>query len=392
MRSLDFATSVKSLPPGRAIVLTALSTLLAAADWLPGNPYVDPDVIEFILSMMLGGGAIAITLRDRIDGPILARWAGRIALFSFTLVQLLGVTEYLTRWTFQDVTTSSDNGGYFSRRWARTNPVHLNAWGFRERAFDAVKAPGAYRIAVVGDSFTFGNGIRQQDRFSDLLQAHLPGHFEVLNFGRPGANTPEHRQLVESLITQIHPDFVLLQWYVNDTEDDDSGARPKSLPLMPIRFLHDWLNERSALYTVANMQWAETQVALGWTNSYEEYLKRRLGDPNSHDSLLDRRLLTELIDVCQRQEVPLGIVLFPDTAASLGADYPFGYLHQRVLDVCAAQSITCLDLRRDFSLIHERRSLWANRLDHHPSALANEIAAERILEVFSQKWVAPPSR
>jgi hypothetical protein len=76
----------------------------------------------------------------------------------------------------------------------------------------------------------------------------------------------------------------------------------------------------------------------------------------------------------------------------IGADYPFGYLHQRVLDTCDTQGITCLDLRKDFSLLHDRQSLWANRLDHHPGALANAIAAERILEVFSHKWVAPPSR
>ena len=30
------------------------------------------------------------------------------------------------------------------------------------------KDPGVYRIAVVGDSFTYGNGVRQEDRYSDL--------------------------------------------------------------------------------------------------------------------------------------------------------------------------------------------------------------------------------
>jgi len=54
--------------------------------------------------------------------------------------------------------------------------------------------------------------------------------------------------------------------------------------------------------------------------------------------------------------------------------------------------MTCLDLRKDFSLIRERQSLWANRLDHHPSARANAIAAEKILETYSKVWVASPSR
>jgi hypothetical protein len=247
-----------------------------------------------------------------------------------------------------------------------------------------------YRIAVVGDSFTFGNGVRQQDRYSDLLQARLPSHFEVLNFGAAGANTPEHHALVARLLPDVHPDFVLLQWYVNDVEDDDSAGRPSFHPLMPVRSIHNWLNDASALYTVANMQWAETQVAFGMTSSYADYLQRRLGDPNSHDSQLDRGLLLDLVRLCKRAGVPIGIVLFPDTAGSLGKDYPFGYLHDRVHEVCQSENLTCLDLRSDFSLVKDHRLLWANRLDHHPSALANEIAAVKIFETYAKEWAASP--
>jgi hypothetical protein len=266
----------------------------------------------------------------------------------------------------------------------------MNSSGFREREFSAAKPAGVYRIVAVGDSFTYGNGIRQEDRYSDLLQARLPSNFEVLNFGAPGANTPEHRTLVGHLLSDIHPDFVLLQWYLNDMEDDETVGRPAFRPLMPVRTIHDWLNDTSALYTVANMQWAQTQVMLGMTTSYSEYLHRRLGDPNGHDARLDRNLLLDLIAKCRLAGVPLGIVLFPDTAGTLGKDYPFAYLHERVLEICQAQNLTCLDLRPDFSLVKDHRQLWANRLDHHPSALANEIAAVKIFETYSKQWATSP--
>jgi hypothetical protein len=308
-----------------------------------------------------------------------------------TLFVSLAAAEPVTRWIFRDVTTSSDNGGYFSRRWYRIGAVETNQWGFRERNFSEAKSPGTYRVAVLGDSFTFGNGVRRQDRFSDVLQSHLPSHFEVLNFGVAGANTPEHLNLVQHVVPQFAPDFVLLQWYVNDVEDDDSAGRPRSMPLVPFRPLHNWLNDSSALYTVANMQWAETQVLLGMTGSYPDYLHRRLGDPNGHDATTDRELLRALIEYCRRQQVPIGIVLFPDTAGSLADDYPFGYLHERVLESCAAERITCLDLRADFAGVKDNRSLWANRLDHHPSARANAIAAERILETYAGMWATSPS-
>lgn len=369
-----------------------MATLLAAADWLPDNRLVDPDLLEFLLTVALAVSAIAITVRERLDSQEWLRIASRVGLVTITMLPLVFGAEWTTRRIFDRVTTSADNGGFFSRRWLRTGAIHRNAAGFRGRAFTDAKPPGTYRVAVIGDSFTFGNGIRQDDRFSDRMQAELPQHVEVLNFGQPGANTPEHLALVEQLLPRIHPDFVLLQWYVNDVEDDDSTARPKFRPLMPIRAWHDWLNDASALYTVANMQWSETQVALGMTVSYEEYLKRRLADPNSVDSVRDRQLLNRLITACKDAGVPIGIVLFPDTAASMGADYPFGYLHERVLTTCDARGLTCIDLRNDFAKIKDRQSLWANRLDHHPSARANEMAAERILETYSKAWVTSPVR
>lgn len=384
----DAFAPLRGLSPTRALALTAIAvaTLLAAADWLPANPYVDPDNVEFLLELLLCATVIGMALSDRMDVIQLTRWRNRLLLLSFTLAFTAVAAEFGTRIAFRDVTTSSDFGGYFSRRWTRTGAVHLNSAGFRGREYAIPKPAGAYRIAAVGDSFTYGNGIRQEDRYSDLLQSELPAHFEVLNFGVPGANTPEHRERVSWLLKGLQPDFILVQWYVNDMEDDDAAGRPTFRPLIPLRALHEWLSVNSALYTVANMQWADTQVALGMTVSYPDYLKRRLADPNSHDSQVDRKNLTAMIDSAQRAGVPIGMVLFPDTAGDMNEKYPFGYLHDRVLGICAERGITCLDLRKDFAQIHDRRTLWASRLDHHPSARANAIAAERILETFSPLW------
>jgi hypothetical protein len=392
MRLLDFYPAIRVLPPARALVLTAMATLLAASDWLPENSLVDPDHLEFWLSLGLGLLAIALAISDRGVRVNFAAWRNRFILLTVTLLITSVAAEFMTRWVFRNVTTSADNGGYFSRRWYRLESVRPNAAGFREREFNPVKPAGVYRIAVVGDSFTYGNGIRQADRYSDVLQSHLPSHFEVLNFGVAGANTPEHLHLVQYLLKELNPDFILLQWYVNDVEDDDSSSRPSFRPLAPNHGLHNWLNDHSALYTVANMQWAESQVALGMTRSYTDYLNHRLGDPNSSDSIRDRQLLRELIASTERAHVPMGMVLFPDTAMPLDDKYPFGYLHDRTLALCAERGITCLDLRSAFAQVKDRQTLWANRLDHHPSATANAIAAEKILETFSGVWAASPSK
>ena len=353
---------------------------------------LDPDYIEFLLALALGGAAIALTLYTRMSRRDVVAMGRRGVLLLLTLAISAIGAEFATRFIFRDVTTSSDNGGYFSRRWYRSRPIHENAAGFRGREYTPAKPPGVYRIAIVGDSFTYGNGVRQEDRYSDLLQNELPAHMEVLNFGTAGANTPEHLALVTRLLSEVHPDFVLLQWYINDVEDDDATARPRPRPLMPIRAWHNWLNDNSALYTIANMQWTETQVALGWTESYTTYLNRRLADPHGPDAARDSGLLRDLIKRCQDAKVPIGIVLFPDTAGPMDKSYPFGFLHDRVLGICDEMQLTCIDLRADFAAIKERQTLWASRLDHHPSARANSIAAERILQTYSGVWAASSGR
>jgi hypothetical protein len=85
--------------------------------------------------------------------------------------------------------------------------------------------------------------------------------------------------------------------------------------------------------------------------------------------------------------VPVGFVLFPDFAYDLGPAYPFAFLHDRMMDFCAEMKLTCTDLRPDFARVGHRQSLWASRLDAHPSALANAIAADRIRVTFEPVWL-----
>ncbi len=111
------------------------------------------------------------------------------------------------------------------------------------------------------------------------------------------------------------------------------------------------------------------------------------GDAASADARRDAGQLREIIDTARRHNIGIGIVLFPDTGPALDATYPFEFLHERVLTICQEEGIRCLDLRRDFANVKDRRSLWVSPLDHHPSARANEIAAVKILEVFQSHWV-----
>ncbi len=186
---------------------------------------------------------------------------------------------------------------------------------------------------------------------------------------------------------QVHPDFVLVQWFVNDVEGTNPVGRPIYRPLLPFPDLNRQLYNSSAFYTLASMWWTRWQA--NWMgNSYEELPEGAIRRPEGPGRAARSRTR------CTRWSRSAGTSACRSAsscsrirATTLAPDYPLAFLHQRVLDVCADEGLTCLDLRADFAAVADRSRLWVNPLDHHPSARANVIAATRILETFEAAWM-----
>ena len=97
-----------------------------------------------------------------------------------------------------------------------------NADGFRDVAHDAAKAPGAFRIVVLGDSFVFGSGVPQGSVLTRRLAAHLGPGFEIVNLGCPGYGTDQELLTLRRLGRKLAPDLVLLGFFWNDVMENAS--------------------------------------------------------------------------------------------------------------------------------------------------------------------------
>jgi lysophospholipase L1-like esterase len=306
-----------------------------------------------------------------------------LTILFITTVVLLVIVEFGLRFIFRDVTTTVDNESYFAKRWHKT--VRYNTWGFRERDFDLVKPEGVYRIAATGDSITYGQGIEERDRFTNLLEKQPNnengnGGYEVLNFGRPGAETIDHLDFLNDPVLSTDPDFVLLQWYTNDVESRDNSERTRPLELIPSK-----LRRNSALFYLLHRHLTTIRENLGWVNSYDDYMLAHFGDPDSASSLAAKETLQKFINISKEQRLPVGIVIFSD---SYFRNSRLDFLIERVLQLCEEEAITCLDLRSTFAPYKEDPKLWANRLDPHPSPFANRLVADRLMETFGEVWLS----
>jgi hypothetical protein len=240
---------------------------------------------------------------------------------------------------------------------------------------------------MIGDSYTFGSGVDEDDRFSNRISQLLNDGdqpYEVLNFGRPGTETVDHLDILSNVVLPATPDFVLLQWYVNDVQGAaDRRGRPRPWSLLPGQ-----LQRTSALVHLLNSEWARLQVQLGWQRSWEAYMLERFGNPQSPSSIAAQNALTQFFATCRQQGVPVGMVLFSKSYAQQSA---LDFLVDRVLTLCQREGLTCVDTRRTFAPFKDVRQLWANRLDSHPGPLAHRLVADALMEVFGSKVWIPAS-
>jgi len=102
--------------------------------------------------------------------------------------------------------------------------IGSNALGLRDKQLGEKNRP---RILFLGDSFTHGFGIKNGERYTAKLQPLLPD-YQVINAGVLGFGTLQEFFLLKHSVDAIQPDFIVLQMYKNDFEDnlDTKGMHP----------------------------------------------------------------------------------------------------------------------------------------------------------------------
>ena len=102
-------------------------------------------------------------------------------------------------------------------------PISSNTFGFRGEEITLDKGQNTFRIIMLGDSITFGNGVAWNETFSYHLQtmfndSYRSLKFEVLNFGVSGYNTKQELAILRELGLKLDPDIVVLNVSLNDSD------------------------------------------------------------------------------------------------------------------------------------------------------------------------------
>jgi hypothetical protein len=161
-------------------------------------------------------------------------------------------------------------------------PLHANSDGFRTpREFD--ERDSRSRLLVVGDSFVFGQGVREEDRLTERLEG-ADRRWRVDNMGMTGWGLDLMIRAIERHAPKARPDVVLLAVYTDDFRRvlpyyagvgfgyDKFELEGGELTTVPFPYPRPW--ERLRL-----VQWAYQE---GWQRARNRY--------DLNEALLDRYL------------------------------------------------------------------------------------------------------
>lgn len=106
--------------------------------------------------------------------------------------------------------------------------ISVNSQRFRNtRDFTVRPEPGVLRIAMLGDSFTFGYGANNNESYpaqlGQILKGKLTDRVEVINAGNGGTGTGEQAIWYETWVKRFEPEVVVLTVVPNDLDDDRKG-------------------------------------------------------------------------------------------------------------------------------------------------------------------------
>ena len=263
-----------------------------------------------------------------------------------------------------------DPRGYFSTD-DHSILYRVNNYGFRGDDLD-VSRNHRVRIAVIGDSFCWGTGVKVEDRFTSLIEERLSQNkvlgqeYEVYNFCMQGFNTANEVALYEQVIQHFQPDLLLISYFLNDVNLPPDryfqwrAWEPASLKEWRECFrLVDWVVNRISGKRARSVFVSSVNAA------YER------GHPG-YESVVDG--FEQLAHLNRQQGIPTVLAIFPWLADLDQASYPFHEAHKAIRQAGEQQGFEVLDLFEVFAG-HTAKELWVHPIDQHPNEVGHGIAA-----------------
>lgn len=261
-----------------------------------------------------------------------------------------------------------------------------NSYLFNDRQREIAKPAGYFRVAVLGDSFIWGDGVPYEIIWSHKLENELLRGYnktEIISWGRDGWSTQDEFNFLKQEGIKFKPDLVLVGFVTNDPDLGDYRQKflswQNTAIMMPVKFfLPNALDFIGSYFnTFIENKFLSDYGYSKWEDKL--YLPENLAKYQN--------LLLEFSRFCQDNKIKLVFVLTPNIP------HPsYREKYDLVIPLLTAAEIDYLDLYpavvEDLEQ-YSYRQLWANPADGHPGALVTGVYAKEVLNYLEEYNLLP---
>lgn len=245
--------------------------------------------------------------------------------------------------------------------------IRTDSTGFRrpDPNTESLRKPSNRIVIALGDSLTLGWGVAEGQTYADRLEKALNEHVGrsdprpvvVLNAGIGNSNTAMELARYEHVIRPLHPDWLILGFFINDAEPD-----PRPVQSVFVR--------NSALVSMISVRLRSHSVTP--YRNYEDYY-RALYENEKPGWVRLQWALSKLGQDLKEDHVRATILLLPEMHEP--KDFgPFRDIYQRVSTLASSEGFEVIDASKEFPAGPGRR-FWVAADDAHPNAEAQQIFA-----------------
>lgn len=294
------------------------------------------------------------------------------------------------------------------------------------------KKGGVFRILALGDSITYGQGVKREETFSKVLEGMLNENnskrVEIVNTGIRGLlsyielavllgfpqeeihklylsiSNPDEALLAPSpnpysKKLPYEPDMILLQYTVtNDADspndviigriiaiDRDGHGRNSGEYSIPLPESVDrWLNYNSKFYLFFLMKYHGFLTKLGLRDEIGNI--RTKYSPGAIGWINAKYAIKRIGQIARSYDIPAVMVIWGGGPAGVIEGNPLGDIHKLVGSVAKGNGFHVLDLA-DIDWPNENFSV--SMVDNHPNAKAHKITAEAIYNFLKGERLVP---
>ncbi len=242
------------------------------------------------------------------------------------------------------------------------------------------------QVALVGDSFVFGEGVKETDTLGFLLNEK----YTKINFQNWGIRAIDIGDVVKQckkiVETESGVDDVIYFYNLNDVQPLSIKGL-KTINIIDFQNIILLKNEqkdntllkllsKSEMFSTARKIWLIKRISSQTIQNYKDMYLNEKG--YSSEFLLTIHYIQSIKYMLEAKGISFHMIIYPLLYKDMLGRYPFESIHQAIIKTCDERGITCLDGYVPFKSYYSMKRFAVHPIDYHPNGLSNLLLVDYI--------------